>query len=134
MSGYRRERKVFVLKFEEHPGLMVRVRSISTGALLELGAVADKAKTGDQDAVKGLLSAFAGALVSWNLEEEDGTPVPCTLAALIGEEMDFVVPMVTAWMNNMSGSVVGGELGKESSSGVTSDHRARMEASLTTAS
>jgi hypothetical protein len=71
----------------------------------------------DLSAIEQLLNGFAKALVSWNLEEEDGTPVPPTLEKVREQEFIFILPVVTAWMDAIAG--VSADLGKDSGSGVT---------------
>lgn len=52
------------------------------------------------------LEAFADALVSWNLEREDGAPIPCTPAAFFGEvDNDLTLALATEWVERLGGKV-----------------------------
>jgi hypothetical protein len=103
MGGYQRTPKVYKLRFEddEYDGLVVRARSIRLGAFLELSTLVGVDPTSmrpeDTAKIEQLFQAFAGALVDWNLEDEDGTPVPATFEGLASQEADFVLPIVKAW-------------------------------------
>lgn len=127
MGGYRREAKVYKLNFSDPDmdGLVVMARSISTGRLMKLmrlavrfseerGGTKREFTEDDLEAIEGLLSGFAKALDSWNLEDDDG-PVPATLEGLQDQEFDFSLAIVMAWLNAVGG--VSAELGKGSTSG-----------------
>jgi hypothetical protein len=96
--GFRPEKKVFRLKFEdsELEGLEVMAGGTTTGEMLDL-----------QDAEKGQV-AFAiemlgKRLISWNLEEEDGTPVPANADGLRSQDPDFVRAIIAAWTEAIGG-------------------------------
>jgi hypothetical protein len=137
--AYVRQRKVYVLKFEqaEFDGLEVRARSVPLGTfleLIELATLFDSSTTDvsaeNAQAIKGLFSGFASALVGWNLEVEDPEhperhpdPVPATYEGLMAQDTDFVLHIVRAWMDAIAG--VSGPLEGPSSGGEKS-----LEASL----
>jgi hypothetical protein len=57
-----------------------------------------------KEGVEELIKLFAGALVSWNLEEEaeDGiAPVPATYEGLMDQDMDFVIDLILSWMDGV---------------------------------
>lgn len=126
--AYVRQRKVYVLRFEqaELQGLEVRARSVPLGTFLELielasvldASTAELSPT-DAKAITGLFSGFAQALVSWNLQEqEDGAEpedVPATYEGLLSQDTDFVLHVVRAWMDAIAG--VSGPLEQPSSDG-----------------
>ena len=99
MSGYRRQPKTYVLKFEEYPGLEVAARSVSVEELLNVLKLADKMTSapGEKD-VKELFEWFADRLIGWNLEDEDGKPVPGTVAGLLAQDFEFAMAVVMAWV------------------------------------
>lgn len=106
--GYVRKKKIFVLTFEDPDleGLEVRASSTSLGALLELVSLADIGKgkkfgIEDIEKLDDLFQLFAGCLLSWNLEEEGGAPVPTTVAGLKSQELDFVLDLIMAWMDGV---------------------------------
>jgi hypothetical protein len=103
MAGYRRQPKTYVLKFEDYPGLEVSCRSVSIEELLKVLKLADEmTSTPGESQVKELFGWFASRLVGWNLEDEDGKPVPATLAGLLGEDFDFGMALVMAWVEAIS--------------------------------
>jgi hypothetical protein len=61
------------------------------------------------------ISAQLGnALVSWNLEDEDG-PVPATLEAIEEQDFSLIMSVVNSWLSAITG--VSDDLGKDSPSG-----------------
>lgn len=129
MSGYVPKAKVYKLVFEdpEFEGLEVRAKSVPTGQFLELTALADSTGESvtpeDMAAIEGLFSGFADALVSWNVEKEDGTAVPADLAGIKAQDFDFMFTVIMAWMDAIAG--VAAPLGRTSNSG-----SAALEASI----
>ena len=104
--GYRRQRKVFRLRFEDEPGLEVHVYSVPLGTITGmLDMVKDLSAEGVRRGgaevlaqVDELFGVFVGALKEWNLELEDGTPVPATVDGLKTQDLDFCLELVLAWM------------------------------------
>ena len=100
--GYRRQPTIYRLLFEEYEGLEVMARSVSIDEYLKITKLADKmTTTPGEEQVRELFSWFARRLVSWNLEDEDGTPIPATLQGLLGEELGFATKVVMAWVNKV---------------------------------
>jgi hypothetical protein len=136
--AYVRQRKVYRLVFEEgteEAGLVVKARGVPLGTLLELvdlASVVDgrpsEFSTDDAEALRKLFMGFAEALVSWNLEEPvldaDGNEtgasqaVPATYDGLNSQDMDFVLPVIKAWMDALA--AVPAPLGQPSTGGVPS--------------
>lgn len=122
--GYVRPATVYKLIFEdgdELAGLEVRVRSMTTGQLMDLTKAAGRLTglsggqvqlddlTGDDLAALDLLfGGFAAALVEWNLEENTGggspRPVPATLEGIRTQESPFILRLVTEWMKAAGGT------------------------------
>lgn len=104
--GFKREPKLYRLKFEDPSmaGLEVDAKSLSTGAFLEVAGLADAVKGDSLDAAaaRKLFEVFAGALVSWNLEDEHDQPVPATYEGVVSQDMDFVLEIIMAWIGAMS--------------------------------
>src|SRR5215510_14389149 len=82
-------------------GLEVRARSITTGKLLALSRL--RAPTLTAEDVEELFMALADALVDWNLEDENGNPVPATVEGLYAQDLDFAQRIVWAWIDAVSG-------------------------------
>lgn len=99
--GYKRNPKVYHLKFEgEYDGLEVMVRSLSMGQLIQ----ARGGGSGDgKDGTGELVELLAERLVSWNLEDEDGQPVPPTLEAIKGEDNDLIFAIINHWTDAIGG-------------------------------
>lgn len=120
--GYRRERRLFNLKFEdpEYAGLEVLIRTLPVGEFLGLARLQASLDTENPDisAVEKLFKVFLDKLIRWNVEDPDsGEPVPTTMAGLQTLELDFVLVIIGAWVNGMAG--VSPSLGKDSPSGGT---------------
>ena len=99
--GYKR--KVLHFTFEDTPGLEVYARSLSVRKALEvtrkfgeLGEADVQNMTEEQAA--DLFAPFVSRVVSWSLEEEDGTPVPVTIDAFLDWDMDEAYKIFLAWM------------------------------------
>lgn len=128
--GYKRN-KVYLLTFDdpEFEGLEIRCKGASIGAVT--GAVSftnwtDKDFTPemakDLPRVVRILAGcsvdciekhdelpegqthYANRIVSWNLEEEDGTAVPANYEGLLSQDIDFVMAVCFAWMDGVVGT------------------------------
>ena len=124
--GYVRDRKIYKLVFAdpEFDGLEVRARGLTTAELLEMQALEPTGNEAeDATKLERQLQLFAGKLVSWNLEEPEGVPVPTTLDGVKTQELDFIMQVIDAWMRAVMG--IAAPLGPPSNSGGTS-----LEASL----
>jgi hypothetical protein len=115
--GYRRQRKVFLLRFEDEPGLEVYAYSAPIGVVLGLMDMVpeDKASLKDGAVIEDLLATFAESLKEWNLEDEDGAPVPATVIGLKTQDLDFVLELILAWVEAVVS--VSAPLKKKSSDG-----------------
>jgi hypothetical protein len=85
-KGFRRKPKGYRLHFEgeEYEGLEVSASSLSLEKFLQISGLA--AKVGapggvvSEEEAKEMFRTFAGSLIEWNLEEEDGTAIPAKYA------------------------------------------------------
>lgn len=104
------KRKTYKLKWPEgHQlhGLEVVTKGLSLEKTFELASMAKGigAEAGTDGKVKiagELIAGFAPRLVSWNLEEEDGTPVPTTPEAIAEQDMPLVLGVITDWIDAVS--------------------------------
>jgi hypothetical protein len=83
------------------------MRSLAFGQLLELGPLLD-AFTGRNATVEQLSQIadwVSENFESWNLQEEDGTPVAATREALLGEEFELFTAIVIGWTKKLTGQV-----------------------------
>lgn len=124
--GFKKQSTVFKLEFEDpaYSGLEVTAKSVPTGDFLDLMEAATRMDLTSKDfspedmkAVRILIDGFSNALVSWNLEDDDDKPVPADTTGVRAQELDFLLPIVTAWMDAVAG--VSANLGKGSNSGGT---------------
>jgi hypothetical protein len=112
--GYKRNPKIYRLTFDETtdwPGLEVQVRTLTMGQLVSVWS-------GEGGSSARTFELFIDRLVGWNLEDEDGHPVPVTREAVEAEDDDMVVAIQKRWTDAVLG--VPAPLGGDSSSGVTS--------------
>lgn len=148
--GFREKRRTFVLAFPEdsdYAGLEVRAKSISFGQLMgvlnlaRMGEGGKKFGVEDIQDIDEMIRIFAGRLVSWNLEDEDGdpvslepvhvetgdsigtlqreTPAEARYRVLMERDMGMVLDLVLAWLDGMVGTP--GPLDKNSHSGGPSE-------------
>ncbi|WP_405676800.1 hypothetical protein OG292_19355 [Streptomyces sp. NBC_01511] len=121
--GYRHKRKRINVAFEgdhEYAGFEAVLRGKSLGEWLDLQGVGevDKSMLSDQ------LKEMAGALISWNLLDEDtGEPIPPTPEAVYAQDQDLMLALAAAWADGLAG--VSAPLESSSSDGGPS-----LEASL----
>lgn len=108
--AFVRPRKTFKLVFEgEFDGLEVYATSTGTDDYLmisELANVKMPLVGADITKFKKLLKAFADVLVSWNLENEPGAPVPATYDGLLRQDPQFIAVVIEAWMGAVIGALV----------------------------
>jgi hypothetical protein len=96
--GYTRKRRVYNLTFDggEYDGMQVRVRGL-TVAQLEDVLDAESDTTDRLTVVRHSRELLAEHLLDWNVEDEDGTPLPPTLASLRSMDPLEVSAIVSAW-------------------------------------
>ena len=101
--GYRPKREPVKLDFSgtEHDGLEITARSVPMSVMLDLLAV-----TGAQEptAYRHVTTTFAYALESWNVEDDDGQPVPADLDGLLSQDTGFITAVIKAWVAAMAGA------------------------------
>lgn len=113
--GCKRNPKIYNLKFDsstDYPGLEVQVRTMTMGQLFRVWTN-DDASNGSAPTFE----MFLDRIVSWNLEEGDGTPVPVTREAIEGEDDDLISAILKQWVDAIRG--VPTPLAADSDSGET---------------
>jgi hypothetical protein len=129
MAGFRRKRRTIKIIFQgDLDGLEITAHSVSMDTFLEFEELSNRyfgGKTGRDEkadmaiqSFRKMLDMFASVLVSWNLEDEDGKPVPATREELGREDPGFVFDVIVKWMEAAAG--VSAPLSETSSSGETS--------------
>lgn len=127
--GYKREKKIYKLTFadkdNEFEGLEVRCHSLTIGEMRRLlrlsslqGKLVDDLTPEEVGAVDEVFVLFAKKLVSWNLEDEEGKPVPATLEGVESQDGDFINVIIEVWMTNVVG--ITGPLAQSSTDGMQS--------------
>ena len=100
--GFKRERRIYNLIFDdpEFNGLEVKVRSIPIRELRHLMSLDTEASDRIEraKAIDTLMQSFAGALVSWNMEDDNGRPLPTSLEYIESEDVDFIMMIVGQWL------------------------------------
>lgn len=109
--GYRKVPTIHTLTFDEYEGLVVRMKGVKVGKIRKLMHLGDD----EENALDEMLDLIAEGLVSWNLEGEDGQPIPITRDEIEDLEYDMANAILTEWLDKVTG--VDKELGKDSSSG-----------------
>lgn len=100
--GYQR-RKTYLLVFndEEYEGLEIRMRPLRVGEVLDSTAD-DVTRT-----LANMMDQFASSLMSWNLEDENGAPIPPTIEGVRDQDTDFIMTAYNAWHAQMAGEIAG---------------------------
>jgi hypothetical protein len=109
--GY--QRKVLKLIFEDKPELVVYVRSVNVRRVLRLMQLAETLSGGEitdigeaEKMIDELFGAFAERVQSWTLCDDDDSPLPVTLNALLDWDFDDAMLMVLAWIQRATSVVV----------------------------
>jgi hypothetical protein len=115
--GYRKVPRIYTLEFDgELTGLVVRIKSIKFGKIRRLIALMDE--DGKDVELMNQINAFlVDAIVSWTLQDENGTDVEVSSESIDELDFDEIMEIVNKWLDCMTGP--GPELGKGSSSGAT---------------
>jgi len=93
--GFRPKRAPFKLEFSgEFEGLEVSVRPVPMSVMNDIAVAAS---SGDPQAFRHAAATFAYALESWNLEDDDGNPVPADMDGLMSQDPQFVGAVFRAW-------------------------------------
>lgn len=100
--GYKPKRKIYTLAFEgeEYEGLEVKIRGLNTGQVMDIDAA--RADGGDS-AIVAMLQLMAEQLVEWNVEDDEGQPVPTTFEGVRSLDIDFNWAVIDAWQNAAAG-------------------------------
>lgn len=115
---------------EEHElmsGVEIRLKGLSIRQLLNAQRLADnvadqrEANGGkvDHEVIESLFDLLAKNITSWNIEEEDGTPVAHDLEGIMSLELDPAVEVLTEWLEAVAG--VSPPLSESSSDGEPSE-------------
>lgn len=100
--GYRRKQETLLVEYGgELAGLQVHVRQASPAVMRRVVAAAelvgDVPVTEQAVTILDLCDAFGQLLAAWNLEDDDGVPVP--VEALADQDVPFVMALVYGWLD-----------------------------------
>lgn len=114
--GFRRKRKIYKLDFTgtEYEGLEVKVGGLTTGEYLELVGLSAPGEDGAGETEK-MLRFFSIHLRSWNLEDEEGAPVPTDFDGVKTNDLTMNMFVIGAWTDALAAVPEG--TGKDSTSG-----------------
>jgi hypothetical protein len=111
--GYRKTRRRIEVSLkghdvygqdEEYPVAYARGKNLDE--YLRLQGFTDTDDGDDRTLIVRQLDEFADSLISWNLETEDGDPIPCTRDGLFGEvDNDLALALATEWIERLGGKV-----------------------------
>ncbi|MFJ4682061.1 hypothetical protein [Streptomyces sp. NPDC088789] len=98
--GYRPKRKIITLDFADtkYDGLEVKVRGLTVDEELELDDLRS-----EEGAGRRLFEMMAGLLYEWNVEDDDGQPVPATLEGVRTQDAAFIHDVLNALQTAGSG-------------------------------
>lgn len=93
--GYRPKRKLYVLDFTgtEHEGLEVSMRSLTVGEELQLEDLRGRQ----------VFEMMTGLLKTWNVEDDEGNPVPATFEGVCTQDSTFIMAILNALQTAASG-------------------------------
>ncbi len=116
------KRKTYKLKWPEgHDlhGLEIRLAGMNMEELQTLASMKEAAQEAQQSKdisqITPLFDLFADKLISWNYEEDDGTPIAATAEEVRKLDITVFIPAVLGWTDAVAS--VASPLKKSSSSG-----------------
>jgi hypothetical protein len=105
--GYRRKQRTYHLTFDRGPlqGFEMRTRvpgleqvEAITG-MVNIDLSSGRPTNEDVAKVRTFCEAMAFCITEWNLEGEDGEPVPCTRMNLLSQDIEFLLPLAMGWLD-----------------------------------
>lgn len=82
------------LTFDQYPEIEIYAGSISVAEAIELDL--------DETSTEARFQKFAGALRSWNLEDDAGQPIPTTYEGVRSIDVAFALEVVRAWISALT--------------------------------
>jgi hypothetical protein len=103
--GFKAKKKLYKLIFadEDMDGLEVTMTSVPMGDLMSLQQLDPKRAAQDPEEFRKLLGIFAGAMLSWNLVDDNDVAVPITVDAFLEQDIDFIFAIIDAWSSAVGG-------------------------------
>ncbi len=99
--GFTPKRKHYRLKFED-PDLDGLEVLMSSATLKDLLAIQSLDLSNSEASMTPVLEVLSRAIISWNVEDEEGNAVPTTVEGIESQELPFVMDLITAWTQAVS--------------------------------
>lgn len=119
MAGFKPPKNLYLLTFEDpsYEGLEITATSVSMETMLWVQSLGSRVAevANNPDGFRKIVDVLIGAILSWNLEDDDDRPIEVTSAALLAQSPVFVADIMVAWTAAITG--VSGPLGEGSISG-----------------
>lgn len=117
--GFKRRNVKLTFADGPYEGLEVTCRSVSIEGLISLSDIAgmspgDALTESDKESLRSIAKQFSELLISWNFEEEDGTPVAADVEGL-ASDFPMLLHLVGAYTEQIAG--IPGPLDRRSTSG-----------------
>ncbi|MFE0378335.1 hypothetical protein ACFW1M_22755 [Streptomyces inhibens] len=91
----------------EYGDVRAVARGMDLDSYLELMGYTEGPEVTSKSGIVRQLERFADALISWNIEEEDGTPTPATRAEFFALDESLALALATDWIERLGGKVDG---------------------------
>jgi hypothetical protein len=106
--GFKRQKIRVRVEFDSGPyeGLWVEMRALTVGGVTDLMGLASVDVTDGVAvgrAAEPMIEVFSENLLDWNLEEEDGTPIPATRREARGIHFAMMVAIFQEWISGETG-------------------------------
>lgn len=116
--GHRKVPIIYTLTgFKNDEELVVRMKAIRIGKLRKLVRLIDDEGQTSEDGLDEMFELLLEGLVSWNLDDEEGRPLPTTQDGIDELELPMVLEIMERWLKEMTS--VDDDLGKDSPSGAS---------------
>ncbi|MEU6397881.1 hypothetical protein ABZ867_12975 [Streptomyces cinnamoneus] len=105
--GYKHQIPRIQITFPEghdYHGCEATLRRLKLGEWLDITGLGGD--DGDSAVVRHVgdqLLAMADKLIAWNLEDEDGTPVPTTVEAVLEQDQGLMLAILGKWLDGLAG-------------------------------
>lgn len=90
-------------KGEEVPVAYARGKNLEEYLVLE--GISDAPEDDTRGVLVRQLEEFGDSLISWNLEDEHGNPLPCNRKSLFAVDNDLALALATEWLAVLGGKV-----------------------------
>jgi hypothetical protein len=106
--GYRRKQREYQMEFAQGAlaGLIITTK---VPRLEQIEVITELANTDVFNApkptpemvgrIRKFCEAMAECITEWNLEDEDGTPIPCNRTSLLAQDIEFLLPLSMGWLD-----------------------------------